>query len=168
MEYICSDTNVWIDFNIINKLSVPFSKSVNYLIAEDSLIYELLTPKDLAKQLTSLGLIQTRLSQEEFVMSKLYEEMYPRLSRFDCFALSIAKSRSIKLMTGDLDLRKAGLAEGVTVIGTIGILDLLFDLNDISISEYLECLRLLHEYSGSEIRLPKDELKARIDQYADD
>lgn len=42
-------------------------------------------------------------------------------------ALAIAKCRRIILLTGDWALRKAAKEEGVSVMGTIGILDRLYD-----------------------------------------
>ena len=44
-----------------------------------------------------------------------------KLSIYDRIALAIAKHRGITLLTGDGALRKAARAEGVHVLGTIGI-----------------------------------------------
>lgn len=56
------------------------------------------------------------------------------------------------------------LNEGnVAVMGTIGILDQLYDGAYIEREEYLECLKLLHRYNGRKVRLPEEELVKRID-----
>lgn len=66
------------------------------------------------------------------------------------------------LLTGDGSLRKAAQAEGVPVIGTIGILDQLYDGAYIEREEYLECLKRLQQYNGGKVRLPGKELEKRI------
>ena len=79
-------------------------------------------------------------------------------------ALAIAKKRNIALLTGDAALRKAAISEGVTVIGTIGILDKLFEQLLIEMSEYKESLILLIKPNGREVRLPQAELQKRLEQ----
>lgn len=106
MEYISSDTNVWLDFATINKNIKP--------------------------------------------------------SLYDCVAMAIAKVRGITLMTGDGPLRKAAEQEGVAVVGTIGILDRLYDGAYIEKKEYADCLKALLENNGKKVRLPEQELQKRI------
>lgn len=59
--------------------------------------------------------------------------------------MAIAKARGIILLTGDKALRNAAIAEGVQVMGTIGILDKLYDENYITKDEYRECLEAFDE-----------------------
>lgn len=42
MEYISSDTNIWIDFAIIEKLELPFKLPYIYLMDNDAIEDELL------------------------------------------------------------------------------------------------------------------------------
>lgn len=65
-------------------------------------------------------------------------------------------------MTGDGPLRKAAVAEGVTVMGTIGILDQLHSGRHIDDEEYADCIRKLLEKNGGKVRLPKHELEIRL------
>lgn len=58
---------------------------------------------------------------EEFNLAEEYGTRYLKLSIYDRIALAIAKHRGITLLTGDGALRKAARAEGVHVLGTIGI-----------------------------------------------
>ena len=44
MEYISSDTNVWIDFKIINRLNLPFLLPYTYIMYEESINSELISP----------------------------------------------------------------------------------------------------------------------------
>lgn len=37
MEYISSDTNVWIDFNIISRMNLPFLLPYTYIMYTESM-----------------------------------------------------------------------------------------------------------------------------------
>lgn len=164
MEYISSDTNVWLDFAAIHRLELPFKLPYTYLMHEDAIEDELLSPKELKGTLVGFGLRAVELSEEEFYLAEEYSARYARLSRYDRVALAIAKVRGILLMTGDGSLRKAAERENVKVIGTIGILDQLFDGKYIGEKEYLYCLNALLKNNGQKGRLPEKELKKRIDR----
>ena len=88
-----------------------------------------------------------------------------KLSIYDRIALAIAKHRGITLLTGDGALRKAARAEGVHVLGTIGILDRLVGFGLIEEAEYVECLKSLQAHNGREVRLPKAELEQRLNRH---
>lgn len=164
MEYISSNTNVWIDYMIIGKLDYPFRLSCTYLMNEDAIYNEILSPKGLKNKLLDLGLKGTELTEKEFYYALKIAEQYTKLSHCDSAALAIAKCRQIVLLTGDAALRKAALSERVAVIGSIGILDKLFDQQLITNQEYEECLILLIKYNGRKVRLPQLELKKRLEQ----
>ena len=164
MEYISSDTNVWIDFSIIKELELPFRLNVEYLMNEDAINDELLSPKGLKSELLQLGLVPTELSEEEFYYGMTILNKDSRLSKYDCAALAIAKKRGIALLTGDMRLRKMAESEGVSVIGTIGILERLYTERKISSEEYTISLERLIKENGQEIRLPMDELKKRLEK----
>ena len=68
-------------------------------------------------------------------------------------------------MTGDGALRRAAIKEGVEVMGSIKILDLLLEGNLIDKAEYLYCLEEFERHNGNEIRLPQLALQERIDKY---
>ncbi len=65
-------------------------------------------------------------------------------------------------MTGDGALRKAAEAEGVAVMGTIGILDQLHRGKYIEDEEYVDCIWKLLEKNGGKVRLPRHELEKRL------
>lgn len=132
MEFISSDTNIWIDFATINHLELPFLLEYQYLMNNDAIEDELLQPKDLKNNLIKLGLKSTELTMEEFLLAEKYGLEYKKLSIYDRIALAIAKNRKIKLLTGDLHLRKAAKQEMVQCIGTLGILDRLLAYERIS------------------------------------
>lgn len=163
MEYISSDTNVWLDFATINKLEIPFKLPYTYIMNEDAIADELLSPKGLTENLVELGLLSVELSEEEFYLAEKYSAKYSKPSLYDCVALAIAKVRGITLMTGDGALRRAAEHEGVAVIGTIGVLDQLYEGKYIAKEEYIYCLQSLLENNGQKVRLPEKELQKRVD-----
>ena len=162
MEFISSDTNVWIDFAIIQRLEIPFRLPYTYIMNIDALEDELLSPIGIRDELIKYGLVSVELEIEEFELADFFVAKYKRLSTFDCIALAIAKIRKITLLTGDGELRKVADAEDVTVIGTIKLLDQLLDGNYINKSEYKYCLLELQKHNGQEVRLPKDEIATRL------
>lgn len=164
MEYISSDTNIWIDYMVIGKLDLPFRLPLTYLMNQDAINDELLSPQGLKNQLLKLGLVATELTEKEFFYGIEIADRHPKLSKYDCAALAIAKKRNIVLLTGDAELRKVARNEGVTVMGTIGVLDRAFVEKAITPEEYEDCLNKLKEVNGREVRLPIKELQDRLDR----
>ena len=164
MEYISSDTNVWIDFYIIDRLYLPFRLRFTYVMYKESIINELLSPADLPEKLISFGLKPIDINTQEAILAMQYQKDYRKLTYPDRIALAIAKNRNIPLMTGDKDLRKAAQKEKVQLIGTIGIVDLLHEYNYLDINEYLEVLRDFSNANKNnvQVRLPQKELDLRI------
>ena len=85
-----------------------------------------------------------------------------KLSIYDRIALAIAKCRNITLLTGDGALRKAAKRENVAIMGTLGLLDQLWDQGRISSDEFESCLQKLLDNNGKAVRLPKDEIQSRL------
>ena len=162
MEYISSDTNVWIDFATIGKTEMPFRLPYTYIMSEYVIDDELLSPEGFREELLSYGLLPVEITDEEFFLAERYGSNYRKLSVHDRIALAIAKSRHIILLTGDGALRKAANNENISVIGTLGILDQLRDMMKISEEEYESCLYLLLDNNGGAVRLPESEILERI------
>ena len=162
MIFISSDTNVWIDFMTIGKLELPFRLPYTYLMYYEAVENELLSPPDLKSGLTDNGLVPTDITIDEFFLAEEYGRKYLKLSVYDRIALAVAKNRNIILLTGDAALRKAARQENVTVIGTIAVLDQLWNTNLITESEYVSCMNGLLANNGKKVRLPKTELEARL------
>ena len=162
MEYISSDTNIWIDFSTINKMALPFRLPYTYIMNSDAIEDELLNPTNLKQNLLSLGLKKVELDSTEYLLAAEYALKYKQLSIYDRIALAIAKNRKITLLTGDGRLRAAAKKEFVNVIGTLGILDRLYAYGYISEEEYDECLNEIKKHNGCEIRLPNAEIEQRL------
>lgn len=162
MTYISSDTNVWIDFVTIDSIELPFRLPYTYIMSEEAIEDELLSPPGLGDQLISFGLLPVEITIDEFLIADEYGNRYKKLSVYDRIALAIAKCRKITLLTGDGALRKAAKKETVDVIGTLGIMDRLWNLNRITAAEYEKCLRRLLANNGGAIRLPEAEILSRL------
>ena len=165
MEYISSDTNVWINFSIIGRIELPFRLPYTYVMNSDAIDDELLKPIGIRDELLRCGLVRVELTIQEFELAEEFGPRYPRLSIYDRIALAISKSRKIVLLTGDGALREAAKRENVTVNGTIGILDQLLEGNYINEGEYKLCLLELQKRNGQEVRLPKSEITSRLQRF---
>lgn len=165
MEYISSDTNVWIDFITIQKAELPFRLPYAYLMSRDAVEDELLSPPGISEELLSYGLIPVDITEDEFSLAEVFGTLYLRLSVFDRIALAIAKCRNIVLLTGDRALRQAAKRESVPVLGTIGLLDKLLEGRFITSDEYCGCLRDWERLNGGIIRLPEDEILTRLQRF---
>ena len=161
MRLISSDTNIWLDFNTIAKLDLPFKLPYTYIMYKETLREEIISPPSLLSDLQDYGLQGVELTTEEFYYAAELSEKYVKLSGYDRTALAIAKMRNIPLLTGDNPLRLAAIHEGVEVFGTIGLLDRLYEGKHICRKEYLYCMEEFLRHK--ERRLPAEELQKRID-----
>jgi predicted nucleic acid-binding protein len=164
-EYISSDTNIWIDFANIDAVELPFGLDCVYLMYELSFEKEVKRPEWLKHSLMSLGIQLVDIDIDEYSLADGYGEKYRQLSVHDRIALAIAKHRNLVLMTGDGNLRKAAIREGVRILGTIGVLDRAIAEGLIDSSRYVELLKRLRDFPQS--RLPKDEIDLRIRMFLD-
>lgn len=160
MEYISSDTNIWLDFNSINRVEIPFRMPCTYIMYKEALRSEIVSPPELLSDLKERGLLGVELTTEEFYYALEDLGKYVKLSGYDKTALAIAKFRKIPLLTGDNALRKAAQKEDVQVFGTIGLLDRLYYEKFITQDEYKFCLKSFLQHP--ERRLPEDEIQNRI------
>lgn len=159
-QILSSDTNIWIDFDVIGELDLPFLLPVSYVMFEEAIREEMTSPS--GEQLKKLGLNSVEITEEEFYYALDLLAADEKLSMWDCIALAMAKKRSIWLLSGDKRLRQAAERERVYVVGSIWILDRLLVEQCISPQKYQECLqKLLNDKSGK-IRLPKEELQKRL------
>ena len=160
MEFISSDTNVWIDFHCIDRLELPFLLPYTYIMYYEQIDRELLSVNK--EMLIQRGLKAVEITIDEFFLAEEYGNKYLSLSKWDRIALAIAKSRYIKLLTGDLPLRRAAVKENVPVVGTIGIIDELYNNKLINKEEYIYCLEAFIQQNGRMVRLPIAELEKRL------
>lgn len=108
------------------------------------------------------GLVGVDITIEEFSLADSWENIYPKLSIQDRIALAIAKQRNIVLLPGDMALRKAATKEGVSIMGTLGVLGRLYEGSYITSDEYEYCLSEFLRRNDGAVRLPNSELKKRL------
>ena len=108
------------------------------------------------------GLVGVDITIEEFSLADPWENIYPKLSIQDRIALAIAKQRNIVLLPGDMALRKAATKEGVSIMGTLGVLGRLYEGSYITSDEYEYCLSEFLRRNDGAVRLPNSELKKRL------
>ena len=160
---ISSDTNIWIDFFEINRPEHPFLLDHKYYLSSAAYDDELIPADEQRKILDQYGLLMTDLSDDEQKQAMEYAVKYKKLSRYDTFALAIAKCRSWILMTGDKPLRNAALSDNVECHGLIWIYDELWRLKKISTETYKEAIQsLITAVQQGKSRLPIEELMNRL------
>jgi predicted nucleic acid-binding protein len=93
-----------------------------HLVIPDVIATDELKPADLAGLLAGGAEVEIA-SETEVAKVATLAPPYPSLSTYDQFALAMAISRRAALLTSEMPLRKAAAKEGVTVIGTLGLLD---------------------------------------------
>ena len=116
MQLLVSDTNIPIDIEHGNLTVSMFSMKIVFIVPD------VLFEKELRARhshLLDLGLKIRRLSDEAVDKVLEFANKYRQPSRIDLFALGLAMQESCPLLTGDKNLRKAAVQEGVQVHGTI-------------------------------------------------
>jgi len=68
LDYISSDTNIWLDFNAISRTDLPFRLPCTYIMYKEALRKEIISPPELLDGLQKRGLIGVDLTIEEFFM----------------------------------------------------------------------------------------------------
>ena len=66
MEYISSDTNVWLDFHAIDKTDLPFRLPCTFIMFKEALRSEIVSPPELLHKLHENGLVGVDITIEEF------------------------------------------------------------------------------------------------------
>lgn len=74
-------------------MELPFRLPYTFIMSEEAVEDELLSPPGLGEQLTSLGLVSVENTIDEFLLADEYGNRYKKLSVYDRIALAIAKCR---------------------------------------------------------------------------
>lgn len=160
--YICSDTNVWLDFHEIGHLEFPFRLQHQYYISRNTFIDEFLESEQLKVDQLEQGLQLADLTEEEYEEALAFREKYHGVSLYDAFAFAVAKKRDWVLLSGDMPLRRAAKAEGVECRGTIWICDQLKEQGKVTDVEYKNMIdNFIDSVLRYKRRLPLDELQRR-------
>ncbi len=114
------DASVLIDFFHSNILKVLFRLNAEWMISDFAM--EELIQLD-KKTLCNLGLQVMEMKKQDIQNIILIGKRYPALSLYDKTHLVLAHRESALLITGDQHLRQAAEKEGITVHGTLWLLD---------------------------------------------
>ena len=153
------DTSVIIDLHVGQILTSFFKLPCSFVTA-DAILAELLEPE--GQLLIEFGLQQEELSGTQILEVMQLTATHRQPSVNDLFALVLAKELQIPLLTNDKNLRKAAAQQGVTVHGSLWILDEMVRLIVMSKQEAAEALKMMRE-KGS--RLPQDEYDKRLSEW---
>ena len=164
MECVCSGASIWVDFSKFDALALPFKLSYTYLMNEDAISDDKLSPAGLVNELVMLGLVKVAWTEDEFYIAEDLSLKYNKLSLYDRVAIAIAKYRHIVLLTNEPTTIEAAAEERVPVKGTIDILDELFISKKIDYGKYRQCLVILLSMNGQEVILPENELISRLEK----
>jgi rRNA-processing protein FCF1 len=153
------DTNVLIDFYRGEVLEALLALPFTFLVP-DVIVAELEVPD--GRQLLARGLQSASLTGEQVAVVMDLASLYRAPSINDLFALVLARTRAAMLLTGDSALRELAESEGITVHGTLWLLDELVRLAILNPEQAAEGLaRMLARGS----RLPERECRLRIERW---
>jgi predicted nucleic acid-binding protein len=119
-QLLISDANILIDLEdgelIAEMFNLPFDFQVPDMLFSDELEAD-------HGYLLEYGLQLGELTPESMTEVEALVIKYKQPSRYDCFALVLAKQQGCPLLTGDQNLRKAAEQEDVEVKGTLWIVE---------------------------------------------
>ena len=86
LKLISSDTNIWLEFNTIAKLDLPFKLPYIYIMYKEALREEIISPPSILSELQEYGLLGVELTSEEFFYAADLAYKYVKLSGYDRIA----------------------------------------------------------------------------------
>jgi predicted nucleic acid-binding protein len=154
-----SDTNIWIDFekaNLLNEVfKLPFQFCcTDFVAAEISTIT--------CQSLLKLGLIIETMDANDIKHLHTLMASHNNSSLADVSCYFLAQNNGLPLLTGDGKLRKRASKEGLTVRGSIWLLDLLIQHKIISEEAAATSLDTMRQQGA---RLPNIECQSRISNW---
>ena len=153
------DTHALIDFDRGALLDALFALPLTF-VAPDVLIEELVVPD--GRQLVDRGLGCVTLTGAEVIEVMDLAERHRAPSINDLFALVLPRAMEFTLLTGDRALRQIAASEGVTVHGTLWLLDEGVRLAVITPARAVEGLECMLPLAS---RLPEVECQARMQRW---
>lgn len=151
------DTNVLIDLYWGNVLNEFFTLPYEFF-SPDVIINEELKYPD-GEELLNLGLQSYEMDAKGVQEVYNLAEEHRNIAVNDLFAFVAAKKEGFLLLTGDERLRKLAEGNGITVHGTLWVLDRMVEIGILSRKKAVCALCAMLE-KGS--RLPKEECKKRL------
>lgn len=161
---VISDSSVLMDLAKTGLVEAVLHLPYEFVIPDVMIAEELL---DLgaytASQLLALGFKEGSLDGRGVAQAFAYaSEFRTKLSRQDCFALTLAEQNRCILMTGDSRLRRVAEEKDVEVHGILWLVDLMVDHKAVPPEEILAGLELLA--ADPKCHLPRKPLNERLNK----
>jgi len=153
------DTNIFIDISC-GSLEFELFRLLCRISTTDMVFEEIQEPDP--QKLIGYGLEVRSLSGDQIQRIRVLAARYPRPSRPDLSALVLASQLKTMLLTGDRNLRKAARDLGVSVHGTLWVLQELINHNIIAPQK---AARALREMPANGRRLPPTESNKLIKRW---
>lgn len=125
-KLLISDANIIIDIVAGELVEAMFS--LEYEFATPDILYA----EELADQhpeILQTGLTALELTPESIIQADTYfqENRTSRVSVNDCLALSLAQQEKCTLLTGDSKLKQLAIIKGISVRGTLWLVETMFN-----------------------------------------
>lgn len=164
VHVLVSDTSIIIDLERGSLLRACFGLPFRFAVPDVLYSRELLEHG--GPDLVELGLEIAELDGAGVALAKGIGKSNAGLSLPDCFALALAKVNGWALLTGDGRLRHEADQQAVKCNGLLWLIDQLIHYGGISSQELLVGLTTVGNHPRC--RLPRSELKRRIDYLSQD
>ena len=161
MDLLVSDTSVLVDLERGNLLSEAFRLPCRFVVPD--LLYEWELQDSGGGDVLALGLIVADLTAEEVEAARAYRREKLALSLPDAFALALAASRGLTLLTGDRRLRASADDAGVPCHGLLWLFDHMFAHGTAPAQLHAGLTTI---WSHPRCRLPEAEVTRRMEAYA--
>ena len=163
MQVLVSDTSVLVDLERGSLLEASFRLPQRFAVPD--LLYQRELKRWGGEELIRLGLRIEELDGDGVKSALAYRQREPALSVPDCFALTLAKTRSWVLLSGDSALRQLAGEETVECHGVLWLLDEICNTAVASVRQLHDGLTAIARHPRC--RLPKREIRQRLADYAD-
>lgn len=155
-QLLISDANILIDLEdgglITEMFKLPFQFRVPDMLFADEL-------EENHGYLLEHGLQLGELAPAFMAEAEVLTSKYKKPSRYDCFALALAKQEECPLLTGDKNLRLAAKLEDVEVKGTLWIVEAMIKQQVITV----QAARVAYDrMKAKERRLPWELAEKRL------
>jgi AraC-like DNA-binding protein len=159
---LVSDTSVLIDLERGNLLEATFHLSWQFAVPD--LLYKRELRDHNGPELVRLGLRVEALTEDGLRLALSYRARSAALSLPDTFAIALARIHGWILLTGDAELRRLAITDRIENHGVLWVLDRLLEERGASPDLLLHGLTAIS--SHPRCRLPRTEIRARLDHYA--
>ncbi len=160
-KLLISDANIIIDIVAGELVDAMFS--LNYEFGTPDILYA----EELELQHSNIlnaGLKLFELSPESIDVANSYYQNNTaiRVSANDCLALSLAQQEECALLTGDSKLKQLAIVEGITVHGTLWLVDTMYNNSLINVVDAENAYKKMLD-DGS--RLPEKEIQKQLKKF---